>query len=122
MKTKKISNAEINFKAKVSPKFESFMRNYLSQGGKRIKNNMLLNSRIANFEKYGYDEYTVNLTTKYISWGNEYSLVVTKEGQKLSEGACIATKNSAKNIVFYFLYMKKQLFKSLMQRKGIMDK
>jgi len=111
MKTEKINQTEMNFKAQISPEFEKFMRSYINYGGERLKNNYRLNQKIADLNQFGYDNYTINLANKLLAWGNEYSLVATKNGQNLKDGIVIAQKNSVKSIIKSFLYMTKGFFK-----------
>ena len=87
-------NYQPKFQAKISPKFEKFMRDYINNGKNRIQNHYKLNKKIASYEKYGFDDYSINLTTKYISWGSEYSLVATKDGDDISKGIFLIKKNS----------------------------
>ena len=113
------SNDQINFQAKISSQFENFMRSYINHGEKRIQNNYKLNKKIADLDNYGYDEYTINLVSKYISWGNEYSLVATKDGQNIKNGIFITKRNSVKQVINYFLKMNKRQFTNQMKKNHI---
>ena len=115
MKVELNSCKNINFHAKVSPQLEKVLRSYINQGGNRLKNNYKLNTKIAEFDKYGYDEYTMNLVSKYNSMGNEYSLVVTKEGQNIKDGICLSKKSSMRELVNYFLNIRKNQFINKME-------
>ena len=105
-----------SFRAAISPNFERFMRSYLNNGKNRLQNNYRLNNKLEDYKKYGYDEYTINLVNKPVAWGNEYSLVATKEGQNIEDGIFLIKKNSVKQIIDTFLNMNKNYFKKLMFR------
>lgn len=116
MKVDLDTNAQPNFQAKVSPQFEKFMRSYINCGQNRIKNNYKLNQKLTDFEKYGYSDYTINLANKSVAWGNEYSLVATKEGQEIKDGIFLIKKNSVKQIINTFLNMNKNYLNKLMKK------
>jgi hypothetical protein len=112
-------NMNTNFQAKVSPQLEKFMRGFINQGGNRIKNNYRLSSRIEEFNTFGFDEYTINLATKSTGTGMQYSLVATKNGQDIKEGTCLSRKSSIREIVTYFLNIRKNQFINKMQNNNI---
>ncbi len=118
MKISRIQQNHVNpiFQAKISPSFEKFMRSFINNGSNRIQKNYMLNKKLADFERYGFNDYTVNLVTIHKSWGNEYSLVSTKEGQELKKGIFLLKKNSAKGIIETFLHFRKNEFVRLMKK------
>ena len=118
MKASRIERTQFNpnFQAKISPSFEKFMRSYINNGQNRIQRNYMLNKKLADFERYGFDEYTVNLVTSNKSWGNEYALVSTKDGQELKKGIFLLKRNNARGIIETFLHFRKNEFVRLMKK------
>ena len=115
MKIESNTYSQPKFCAKISPKFERFMLDYINNGKNRLQNNYKLNKKLEDFSRYGFDDYTVNLVNKPVAWGNEYSLVATKEGQEVKDGILLIKKNSVKQIINTFLNINKNYFKKLMK-------
>ena len=116
MKVNLDTNVQPSFQAKISPKFEKFMRSYINNGQNRLQNNYKLNQKIADYEKYGFDDYTINLANKNVALWNEFSLVATKEGQDVKNGIFLIKKNSVKQIINTFLRIDKNYLNKLMKK------
>lgn len=121
MKTNLNLYKEPTFQAKISPKLEKFARDYINYGKNRIKNNYKLNKKLAEIERFGYDNYTINLTKKPIGWGNEYALIAIKDDADTGRGIYITKRNSTKGIIDSLLKLKRNDFNYRMRRNEMYE-
>lgn len=122
MKVKLNTNNQTNFQAKISPKFEKIMRYHINKSPNKLKNNYRLNKKIAEFNEWGYDNYTVELLENYAGWGRKYAMMCVPEGVETQKGIFIDKQYTVRDVVKRFLSIKKGEFINIMNRKWKLHK
>ena len=102
--------SQSTFCAKVTPRFVNSMRGFINRGSNRLKNNYLLDTKLKEYENFGYNDYTVELNQISGPLGFEYILRAVKDGQNSEDGVILAKRSSYRKIFERFMNYKKYDF------------
>ena len=118
MKAEKINQPEINFYAKVSPRFVNSMRGYINNGSNRLQNNYKLTKKIEEYARFGYDDYTIEMRQKSGPLGFEYKLYAVKDDEDASKEVVLTKKHyTAYSKIFNrFMNLNEHDFKNIMRK------
>ena len=117
MKADLNTNIQPNFQARVSPRFVKFMQSYINNGRNRLQNTYKLNSKLEQIDKFGYDNYTIELINRDVKYGGkEFILAAIPDGASFKEAVFIDKKANAWKIINSLLNMGKSSFTKRMRR------
>ncbi len=103
-------NIQPSFQARISPRFEKFMRSYINNGKNKLENTHKLNSKLEQINNFGYDNYTIELINKNVSYGKEYYLAAVPDGAPIKDAILIDKKENVWKIINSLLNMRKSKF------------